>query len=63
MTHFDIYVLVFVLLSLYDIFAFENKLPSCSSIQTMVSMIDTKGGNILLLAALAIYFFYRTEQM
>lgn len=59
----DIYIVLVTIIILYAAGAWKNKLPSNASVHSMVSLIDTKGGNILILGLLAIYFFHRTEEM
>lgn len=60
---FDFYLIWTVIICLYAAGAWKDKLPSTNAIYSLVAMIDTKGGNILILGALALYFFHRTEQM
>lgn len=59
----DIYIIGLTILLMYSLGAWKNKLPSTGAVHSIVSMLDTKGGNILILGALAIYFFHRTEEM
>lgn len=59
----DFYIVIATIIVIYAAGAWKNKLPSTGSVHDLVSMIDTKGGNILILGALALYFFHRTEEM
>ena len=51
------YVIAGVLI-LYALFLYLGKLPPMESIQRLATMLDTKGGNIIVLVALALYFFH-----
>jgi hypothetical protein len=59
----DVYILLGVVLVLYIVGMITNKLPTTGAIHDLVAMVDSKGGNIIILFFLAMYFFHRTEQM
>ena len=50
-------------LILYFLFLYLGKLPSMESMQKFVTMLDTKGGNIMVLVLLALYFFHDAQVM
>jgi len=50
-------------LLVYAALLYFGKLPSMESTQKFVTMLDTKGGNILVLVALALYFFHDAQVM
>ena len=59
----DFYIVLGTLVLLYVVGVLTNKLPSTGAIHDLIAMVDSKGGNILILVALAMYFFHRTEIM
>ena len=58
----DVYILGGVALALYLFGMWKDKLPSTAAIRDIVNILDSKGGNILILVTLMMYFFHRTEQ-
>lgn len=59
------YALIAAILSSYLVLSFSNKLPSMNSFKEFADIINTAGGNIILLALLAVWsikiamqFFY-----
>lgn len=47
-----------VLILLYAFFQYTGKLPSIESVQALANVVNTKGGNILALAAFSLVFFF-----
>ena|ERR1700690_3515576 len=48
---------------IYSLFLYLGRLPSMESLQKFVTILDTKGGNILVLVLLALYFFHDATVM
>src|SRR5580693_8274141 len=42
---------------------YQGKLPTSGALQDLTTILNSRGGNILVLAAAAFYFFYRSEHM
>lgn len=57
------YVGITILVLLYCLFLYLDRLPSMDSLQKFVTMLDTKGGNIAVLVLLAFYFFHDAQVM
>lgn len=57
------YLAIALALGLYSLLLHFGKLPSMEAVQKFVTMLDTKGGNILVLVALALYFFHDAQVM
>lgn len=62
MYHYEIHVTLFALLIMYGAFAYLKLLPSMGVLHDFSSMIDTKGGNILILVVLVFYFYHDTAR-
>lgn len=45
------------------ILSLANKLPTTPQLQDVMTILNSRGGNILVLAMLTVYFFYRAEHM
>jgi hypothetical protein len=56
-------MLVATVLVLYSLFLYLDKLPQMDSIQRLATMLDSKGGNIIVLVGLALYFFHDAQVM
>lgn len=63
MNKLDIYIIIGSIIAMYAAAAWKDKLPSAGAVHQLIDMLDSKGGNILILAGLALYFFHRTEEM
>jgi len=63
MIHFLPHMLVATVLVLYSLFLYLDKLPQMDSIQRLATMLDSKGGNIIVLVGLALYFFHDAQVM
>lgn len=57
------YLAITVVIVLLSLFQYLGKLPSMDSLQKLTSLLDTKGGNIIVLTALALYFFHDAQIM
>ena len=57
------YLAIAFVVSLYCLFLYLGRLPSMESLQKFATVLDTKGGNIIVLVALALYFFHDAQVM
>jgi fumarate reductase subunit D len=57
------YIAIAVVVILYCLFLYLGKLPSMESVQRLATLLDTKGGNIIVLTSLALYFFHDATVM
>ena len=57
------YLAIAFVIALYSLFLYLGKLPSMDSLQRFATVLDTKGGNIIVLVALALYFFHDAQVM
>lgn len=53
-------VAVFVTLAILSL---ANKLPTTPQLQDIMTILNSRGGNILVLSLLTVYFFWRAEHM
>lgn len=53
----DVWVPVVFFVMLWAVMQWSDKLPSVSSIQHFVAIVNSRGGNIIILSAATIYFF------
>ena len=42
---------------------YKGKLPTTGELQDLTTILNSRGGNILILAAASVFFFYRAEKM
>jgi hypothetical protein len=52
------YLGIGMIMLIYFVLAYTKKLPSVESIQSLATVVNTKGGNILALAAFTLVFFF-----
>ena len=63
MQHYEVHAGLFILLAFYAILAKAKLLPTTDAMQEFASMLNSKGGNILVLAALSLLFFETAVHM
>lgn len=57
------YIGVTILVLVYAFFLYTRRLPSMESFQKFANVLDTKGGNIIVLVTLMLYFFHDAQVM
>jgi len=57
LSHYELDLTLVVVIVMYGLFAHFKLLPSAESLQEFVSMLNSKGGNIMVLGAMSMIFF------
>lgn len=62
-TSIELWGTFWIILAAFILMWYKGKLPSTGALQDLTTILNSRGGNILILAAASVYFFYRAEHM
>lgn len=61
--NFGLYLTLWVMFFTFIFMWYQGRLPSTGVLQDLTTILNSRGGNILILSAASVYFFYHAEHM
>jgi hypothetical protein len=62
-TNMEVWISLWLMFLCFIGMWYKGKLPSIGELQDLTTILNSRGGNIMILAAASVYFFYRSEHM
>jgi hypothetical protein len=59
----NLWISYWIALLLFGVMWYKGRLPTTGQVQDLTTVLNSRGGNILILMAASIYFFYHSEHM